>query len=115
MIADVMNVGTPTMGLIAKHHRHDVSVTRAPPSGGPKIVAPTVKILMTLLTAGLCRRGKAYAIILKEPAQVPPSPDPAIARPMMSAMDICAVALTMEPISNTTIAHRKQANGEKMV
>ena len=34
---------------------------------------------------------------------------------MISAMELCAVALTMEPISKITIAHRKQAKGEKMV
>jgi hypothetical protein len=63
--AEAINVGTPIMGLIAKHHRHDALVTRAPPSGGPNTVDPTVKTLTAAFTTGLCRRGKAYAIILR--------------------------------------------------
>jgi len=51
----------------------------------------------------------------KDPAQIPESPDPAIARPTMRVFEVCAVALTMEPVSNITIDHKKQYKGEKIV
>lgn len=131
-----IKVGAPMIGLMAKHHRQEAFVMNTPPSGGPRAVALAVKIPIAPLTAGLSRRGNAYAIMLidsqysdhprksklfptyhKVPAQMPASPAPAIARPRIKikTLELCAVALIIEPISKMTIDQRKHAMGEKMV
>lgn len=53
--------------------------------------------LRNAIYIGLDRIGTAYAIIVIPPEYSPAAPAPAIARPMMRVMELCATAQTIEP------------------
>lgn len=56
---------------------------------------------------GLFSRATVCAIVTSAPVKMPALPKPAVALPMMSAVDVGAIPQIREPSSNTNSAERK--------
>ena len=101
-------IARPPMGaLIQKHHRQVTFVVNAPPSKGPAIEArPKLAPMVPWYFGRLCKGTKSTKMMIA-PAVVPAVPIPAMARPIIKAVDVGAAAQTIEPISKTTIVAMK--------
>lgn len=78
-----------------------------PPNSGP-ITDPTAKTAAKRpWYIGRCRRGMVYTIITMSPENKPEEPMPAMARPIMKAVEFGADPQTADPISKSTMQVRK--------
>lgn len=59
------------------------------------------------VSIGRLRRGTSETMIIMAPVKMPAEPTPAIARPIMNAVDVGAAPQITEPTSNTTMQEMK--------
>lgn len=59
------------------------------------------------VSIGRLRRGTSATMIIMDPVKIPAEPIPAIARPMMNAVEVGAAPQITEPTSNTIMQEIK--------
>ena len=73
-----------------------------PPTVLPNMLAMEEMLAMIAMPLGRRRGGDRLAKMARLPVNIPAAPHPAMALPMMSAIDVGAVAHTIEPTSKTS-------------
>jgi hypothetical protein len=90
-------------------------VVKTPPSRGPAIEAmPYIEPIMPLYIGRLAK-GIECATMIKAPEKIPAEPRPAMARPIIRAIEFGAVAHSKLPSSKIAMATRKTVLMEKKV
>lgn len=77
-----------------------------PPSNGPATDAIPYMAPMNPVYIGRFTRGTEYATMIKAPEKIPALPMPAMARPIIKAMELGAAPQMRLPSSNMPIAMR---------
>lgn len=77
-----------------------------PPSSGPATDAIPYIAPKNPVNIGRFRRGTEYAMIIKAPEKIPADPIPAMARPMINAVEFGAAPQMALPTSKIKIAVR---------
>lgn len=107
-ITKMTTMATPPMGkLIKKHHLQLTLEVKAPPRSGPATLAIPKMEPNHPMYAGRFASGRTWTIIVIAPEKRPVAPIPAIARPIISAVELGAVPHTIEPSSKRPIHERK--------
>lgn len=83
------------------HHLQLACCVNAPPRRGPVTEATCMNPSRTPVYAGRIEGSIVLAMMVKPPEKMPAAPEPAIARPAMSALLDGAVAHMSEPSSKT--------------
>ena len=100
------NDRAPRGTLIQKHQRH-VTAVKYPLRIGAVIDANPNIALRPPLYLGRDCSGTMMLISMKAPHAIPAPPIPAIARPTMRALEVGAVAQTIDPVSNTATSMKR--------
>jgi hypothetical protein len=77
-----------------------------PPKIGPNTELNALASPKMLMKIGRFRKGTSGSMIILPPEKMPAAPAPAIARPLMKAVELGAAPQIAEPISKTTIDRR---------
>ena len=93
--------------FIQKHQRHDTLDAKTPPRRGPAMDARPKVAPMNPMYLGLFSSGKRSERMTFPPVLLPALPMPAMARPMMKAVDEGAAAQMMDPISKMKMSVMK--------
>jgi hypothetical protein len=80
---------------------------KAPPRRGPTTEARPKILPIMLWYIGRFARGTVWTIMIIEPEKMPEEPSPAMARPIMSAVEFGAAPQIADPTSKIRIARRK--------
>ena len=99
-------VTAPMGRLMKKHQRQETLSVKAPPKSGPATLAMPYMDPMMPVYVGRCRSGTAKEMMRIAPVNMPAAPRPAIARPIIKAVDVGAAPQTAEPTSKMSSAMR---------